>query len=59
MKTKKELNTLKDAFETLNKKHTELTEDELEQVAGGKEWLNGMTAQSSPFSGDFLNNDAK
>ena len=35
MKTKEELNALKEDVETLNKKLHELTEEELEQVAGG------------------------
>ena len=35
MKTKEELNTLKEEVETLNKKLAELTEEELEQVSGG------------------------
>ena len=35
MKTKKELNTLKEEIETVNRKFRELTEDELEQVNGG------------------------
>ena len=35
MKTKEELNALKEEIETLNKKLAELTEDELEQVTGG------------------------
>ena len=36
MKTKEELNALKEEVETLNKKLAELTEDELEQVSGGR-----------------------
>ena len=35
VKTKEELNKLKDELETLNKKLAELSEDELEQVTGG------------------------
>ena len=35
MKTKEELNALKEEIESLSKKLTELTEDELTQVAGG------------------------
>ena len=35
MKTKEELNALKAEVETVNKKLAELTEEELEQVAGG------------------------
>ena len=36
MKTKEELNELKEEVETLNKKLRELTEEELAQVAGGQ-----------------------
>ena len=35
MKTKEELNKLKDEFEVLYKKLAELSEDELKEVAGG------------------------
>ena len=35
MKTKEELNAMKEEVETLNKKLAELTEDELAQVTGG------------------------
>ncbi len=35
MKSKEELNALKEEVEVLNKKLAELTEDELNQVAGG------------------------
>ena len=35
MKTKEELNALKEEVETLNKKLCELTDEELEQVSGG------------------------
>ena len=35
MKTKEELNALKEEVETMNKKLAELSEEELEQVAGG------------------------
>ena len=35
MKTKEELNALKEEIETLNKKLAELTEEELAQVTGG------------------------
>ena len=37
MKTKEELNTLKEEVETLHKKLHELTEEELAQVSGGVE----------------------
>ena len=36
MKTKEELNALKEEVETLNKKLHELTEEELAQVTGGQ-----------------------
>ena len=36
MKTKEELNALKEEVETLNKKLAELTNEELEKVTGGK-----------------------
>ena len=35
MKTKEELNALKEEVETVNKKLAELTEEELAQVSGG------------------------
>ena len=40
MKTKEELSALKEEVETLNKKLAELSEEELEQVSGGRpgEW---------------------
>ena len=37
MKTQKELNQLKDEYETLSSKLKELNEDELKQVIGGKD----------------------
>lgn len=37
MKTKEELNALKEEVDTLNKKLAELNEEELEQVAGGND----------------------
>lgn len=36
MKTKEELNSIKEEVETLNKKLSELTEEELKHVVGGK-----------------------
>ena len=36
MKTKEELNALKEEVETLNKKLAELSEDELKQITGGQ-----------------------
>ena len=41
MKTKEELNALKEEVETVNKKPPMLTEDELEQVSGGLKKLCG------------------
>ena len=38
MKTKEELNALKEEVETLNKKLAELTEEELAQVSGGVDY---------------------
>ena len=40
-KTQEELNTIKDKVETLNKKLTELSEEELAQVTGGQDlkWI--------------------
>ena len=35
MKTKEELNAIKEEVENLNRKLAELTDEELEQVAGG------------------------
>ena len=37
MKTKEELNALKEEFETVSRKLSGLTEEELEQVSGGAE----------------------
>ena len=37
MKTKEELNALKEEIETLNKKLAELTKEELEQITGGSD----------------------
>ena len=36
MKTKEELNALKEEFETVNRKLAELSDDELAQVVGGQ-----------------------
>ncbi len=44
MKTKEELNALKNEVEALNKKLAELNEEELKQVAGGSgmaDWEDG------------------
>ena len=45
MKTKEELNALKEEVETLRKKLAELTEEELAQVSGGS----GKFAYEVPF----------
>ena len=44
MKTKEELNTLKEEVKTLNRKLHELTEEELAQVAGGA-YIKGIYEQ--------------
>ena len=36
MKTKEELNALKEEVETVNRKRHELTDEELEKVSGGR-----------------------
>ena len=38
MKTKEELNALKEEVETVNRKLRELTKEELEQVIGGQQY---------------------
>ena len=38
MKTKEELNALKEEVDTLNKKLAELTEEELKMVSGGRDY---------------------
>ena len=45
MKTKEELNALKEEVETLNKKLHELTDEELEQVTGGRIVLAAQVAK--------------
>ena len=47
MKTKEELNELKEEVETLNEKLHELTEEELAQVTGGA--AGGPHSQSASF----------
>ena len=39
MKTKEELNALKEEVEIVNRKRHELTEEELEKVTGGREYV--------------------
>ena len=58
MKTKEELNALKEEVETLNKKLAELTEDELEQVTGGDllpRMLSDMLHPMTPLLTNRLN----
>ena len=50
MKSKEELNALKEEVETLNKKLHELTEEELTQVSGGV--LPGFTMRGIELPGD-------
>ena len=50
MKTKEELNAIKEDVETLNKKLKELTEEELNQVTGGGSEQIGYAAELSAFS---------
>ena len=45
MKTKKELNTLKEQIIALNEKLKELTEEEMEQVSGGEDHVYCPTCQ--------------
>ena len=52
MKSKEELNALKEEVETVNKKLAELTDEELAQVAGGN-WMGllkdvGLTPYTNP-----------
>ena len=47
MKTKKELNEIKEEVETLDEKLHELTEEELAQVTGGK---SGGLSANTPVS---------
>ena len=47
MKTKEELNALKEEVEALNKKLRELTEEELAQVSGGMLAIAGSRSASS------------
>ena len=49
MKTKEELNALKEEVETLNKKLAELTEEELSQACGGRVKAGALIATEAPF----------
>ena len=54
MKTKEELNALKEEVETLNQKLAELTEEELGQVSGGiGNWEDELSYEVNP--GYFIN----
>ena len=53
MKTKEELNTLKEEVETLNKKLQELTEEELEQVTGGFEPGSSAQIRLPTYANDY------
>ena len=53
MKTKEELNALKEEVETVNEKLQKLTPEELEQVNGGAKGGNGM-AIFQDFSENIL-----
>ena len=48
MKTKEELNALKEEVETLNKKLAEPTDEELAQVSGGQDVPHGLTVRMNP-----------
>ena len=50
MRTKEELNALKEEMETLNEKFAELTEDELTQITGGGLLFNVTTGGGPLFS---------
>ena len=52
MKTKEELNALKEEVETLNKKLAELTEEEFSQVTGGIN--NDKDDQECPLCGQII-----
>ena len=52
MKTKEELNALKEEVETVSRKLAELTEEELAQVSGGA-YINGLTDQY-PGGGTYI-----
>ena len=51
MKTKKELNALKEEVETVSRKQLELTEEELDQVSGGYNPENNKQPPDHHFSG--------
>lgn len=59
MKTKEERNAIKEEMETVNSKLRELTDEELKQVAGGKESGSGQTPQGKPTTFDTSFEDSK
>ena len=58
MKTKEELNALKEEVETLNQKLAELTEEELAQVSGGVEPPPALAAMASSLSPSSANTNS-
>ena len=54
MKTLDELNALKKEVETMNTKLAELTDEELEQVSGGTNWLTENSKLNAEFVRSFL-----
>ena len=54
MKTKEELNALKEEVETVSRKLHELTEEELAQVVGSGDGVVGTLTDELIQSGDFL-----
>lgn len=60
-KTKEELDLLKKEYETLNNKLVELTDDELQEIAGGdftsfKEWLEKIGKNVKDITKPILKN---
>ena len=53
MKTKEELNKLKEEVEAVNEKLQELTEEELEQVSGGCFLVGGNHVLVPDYTTDF------
>ena len=53
MKTKEELNALKEEVETMNEKLHELTDEELAQVTGGADKKNYYTSLNLPSKIDL------
>ena len=51
MKTQEELKTLKNEIESLGKKLSELSEDELKEVTGGRPWI-GCIGDGRSLLGD-------